>query len=127
MQVAVAEVGSPSKVTSRARRFTPQGAVILGQLLERFTFADTGSVLIDWSDELGNQQVPNPYPVMYVRASKRLPYDKQPYVNVEVRLDVEDLFGNDNVTADNLVEVVMQMESAMLQEIEKRRNADVPD
>lgn len=123
MQVEVGEVGERPSVITKARRNAPQGVVAIGQTLERFTFADLGYVLLDWDDSMERQDVPNPIPVIYVAATKRLPYEVNPYVKVEVRIDVEDVFGTtDDITAANIVEIVAEMERKMEETIARRES-----
>lgn len=123
MEVFAAELGDRPAILTKARRNAPQGVIAIAQTLERFGFADTGYVLLDWSDVSARQEVPDSavIPVLYIKASKRLQYEKQPWVNVEVRLDVEDIFGgSDDITATSIVEVVAEMERKMLGEIARR-------
>ncbi len=121
MEAVAFETGLPSKVTTNARRFARQGAVILAELLEHCSFADTSSVIIDWDDSFNRQPEGAAKPVMYVVAVKEIrAVEVNPFVRVEVRLDIEDLFGNDNITAENLVGLVSEMETSMNEAIAKR-------
>lgn len=124
MDVQVIEAGNRSTVTSKARRFAPQGVIVLGQLLERMEFADNAFVALDWSNELGLNPSGDTKPIVYVRVAKRTFFDKKPVITTEVRLDVEDLFGTDSMTAENLLMVVQQIADKMQLEIFRRKSDD---
>jgi hypothetical protein len=105
-----------------ARRFAPQGARLLAETLGHMNFATDGIVIIDWQNKLGLQPKEVAKPVMIVRAAKVVPeFLTNNMVTVEIRLDIEDLFGNDEVTADNLLDAVQQMAKKMEETIQRRK------
>jgi len=87
-------------------------------------FADNAFVALDWSNELGLNPSGDTKPIVYVRVAKRTFFDKKPVITTEVRLDVEDLFGTDSMTAENLLMVVQQIADKMQLEIFRRKSDD---
>jgi hypothetical protein len=69
-------------------------------------FADVASIALDWSNELGLQPDEAWKPVILVETIK---FVGERRLVVSVRLDVEDLFGNDEIIAEDFVEIVKQM------------------
>lgn len=118
MNVIAAEYGTRPIVLTNARRFAPQGLRVLADLLERFQFADVGAVVLDWSNVLNRQPDEVAKPVMIVQTVK---FVGDRNLEVEVRLDVDDVFGRDEITAEHLVDVVHSMESKTLEEMEAYR------
>jgi hypothetical protein len=119
MEVMVQEVGDRPVLLTNSRRFAPQGAVILGQLLERFRFADYGFVTLDWSNELGLQPEAIAKPIVLVETVKRVG-DRWLRVSSQP-LDVEQTFGMDEITADDLFSIVKSLEEKTLYEIERSK------
>lgn len=122
MNVVAVEVGDRPSIFSKARRYAPRGVKRLGELLGEMDFADNGFVTLDWTNSLKLQPDEASIPVVIIRASKRVPAIVSPdnLCTVEVRLDVEDLFGNDNITASILMDIVQSMGDSMRDAIEKR-------
>jgi hypothetical protein len=69
-------------------------------------FADVASIALDWSNELGLQPEEAWKPVILIETIK---FVGERRLVVSVRLDVEDLFGNDEIIAEDFVEIVKQM------------------
>lgn len=118
MHVIAAEYGDRPLVWTKARRFAPQGLRVLADVLERFEFADVGAVVLDWSNVLERQPDEAAKPIIIVQTVK---FVGPKNLQVEVRLDVDDIFGNDDITAENLLDVVQQMERKTDAEMEAYR------
>lgn len=116
MKVIAAEYGVRPIVWTKARRFAPQGLRVLADLLERFEFADIAACVLDWSNVLQRQPDEAAKPVLIVQTVKFVD-DKN--LEVEVRIDVDDVFGGDEIDADNLVDIVHQLEQKTLTEMER--------
>lgn len=110
-------MGNRPSLWTNARRYAPVGARELGEMLERFGFADFATVVLDWSNETGLQPEEAYKPVIIVDTFRHVGHRT---LTVRVRLDVEDLFGNDEVTADMLLDVVSDMEKKTLSELERK-------
>jgi hypothetical protein len=95
---------------------------VLADLLGRFDFADVATVSLDWSNVLGRQPDEIAIPILYVEVVKFHADAGNNKLAVEVRLDVEDLFGNDSITAQQLVEIVQQIRESMERAIALRVN-----
>lgn len=105
-----------------ARRFAPQGATLLAQTLEHMNFATDGMVIVDWENQTGLQPEEVAKPVIIVRAAKVVPeFATNNMVTVEIRLDIENLFGSDEITAANLLDAIQQMAVKMEQTIARRK------
>lgn len=120
MNVVAIEFGDRPFLMTKARRFAPEGAKLLAEVLERMKFADDGVVIVDWSNQLGLQPEEVAKPVLLVRTAKLFP-DINKTLTVEVRLDIEDTFGHDEMTADILLGIIQQMEDKMLSTIERAK------
>lgn len=122
MKVIAGELGDRPSVLTRARRFAPEGLRVLADLLGRLDFADTASVVLDWENVLGRQPDEVAIPVIIAQVSKRVTSVTSPnnVLTIEVRLDVEDLFGNDAITANHLVDIVQGMREKMDSSIAQR-------
>jgi hypothetical protein len=115
MKVVAAELGNRPLVWTKARRFAPQGLQILADLFEHFEFADVASIALDWSNVLELQPEEVAKPVIVIETIK---FVGEMRLTVQVRLDVDSLFGNDEVTANDLVMVIQNMESKTLEALE---------
>lgn len=119
MKVIAGEVGTRPFLLTKARRFAPQGMQVLADVLENLDFADLGSLVLDWSNVLELQPADAVKPVLIIEAIKFVG-DKR--LTVQVRLDVDDLFGNDELIADDLYEIINSIKNKMLSELEANRD-----
>ncbi len=119
MNVVAVELGTRPFLMTKARRFAPEGAKLLAEVMEHMQFAEDGIIIVDWANQLGLQPDEVAIPVMVVRTSKTVPEAANKTLTVEVRLDIEDTFGHDEMTANILLDIVQQMEDKMLSTIER--------
>ena len=120
MNVVAVELGDRPVLFTKSRRFAPEGVKVLAELLGHLQFATDGIIILDWSNQLDLQPEAVAIPVVVVRTIKFFPEFDQS-LTVEVRLDVEDLFGNDNVTPAELLDTVHAIEAKFLAAVESRR------
>ena len=113
MQVIAKEEGNRPALMTKARRFAPAAVVHLGRLLEQEKFADTAVILLDWNGDLGwdDSQGPMPHdmktPAIHVIVEKDYPQFKtNNTLTMTQRLEIEEMFGDDNATPDDLQIVV---------------------
>jgi len=116
VNVVAVELGERPLVFTKARRFAPEGVKILAELLGHMKFADDGIVVLDWSNATGRQPEEVAVPVVFVSAVKRV---GERFLTVEVRLDVEDTFGRDELVADDFINIIRSMEDKMNSTIER--------
>lgn len=107
MNVVAVELGTRPFILTKARRFAPEGVKLLAETLGHMQFAEDGMVVLDWSNETARQPQEVAKPVIFVTALKRY---KERTLTVEVRLDVEELFGSDNIVAEDFLHVIRSME-----------------
>jgi hypothetical protein len=124
LKVTASERGSRPDLMTKARIIAPQAAVYLAKLLEDEVFADEALIVIDWSGDIGwSGDGPMPeelkLPVMYVASRKWYPQFNQS-LTVDYKLELEDFFGKDNATKDDLHEVVENMRNKTW-DMEKQR------
>lgn len=124
MKVIVAERGSRPSALTKARIIAPQAVIFLGKQLEDKAFADIANVVIDWDGDLAwNGPEPMPedmrQPVVIVEVHKYYPQINR-WLRVDYKLDLEDFFGQDNATSDDLFEVIENLERKVREEEAKR-------
>jgi len=119
VNVIAGEYGNRPAVLSKARQFAPAGVRILADTLEHFSFADVGSIALDWSNALGLQPKEAHKPVIVIETIKFVG-DRR--LTVQVRLDVDDLFGNDEIVADDFIRIIQQMEQKTAEQVKERMN-----
>lgn len=122
MNVVAVELGERPFILTKSRRFAPSGAKLLAETMEHFGFAEDGIIILDWSNQTGMQPDEVARPVLIVRTGKKVPEVDNRYLTVEVRLDVEDLFGNDEIMASDFLDIIKQMEDKMLSTISQARS-----
>lgn len=125
MNVRVAEVGQRPFGLTSARKYAPAGAAIIGEVLGAAEFADYAEVVLDWTNELRLQPDEVAKPVLMIATVRRFP-DLSPPDNVltiTVRLDVDDLFGNDEITAAAIHDIVREMEEYSNEATQRRLSA----
>ncbi len=120
MNVVAVELGERPVLFTKSRRFAPEGVKVLAELLGHLQFATDGIIILDWSNQLDLQPDAVAIPVVVVRTIKFFPEFDQS-LTVEVRLDVEDLFGNDSITPGELLDTVHAIEAKFLAAVESRR------
>lgn len=116
MNVVAVEVGNRPPVFTKARRFAPQGVKVIASTLEHFTFADDALIVLDWSNETERQPADEHKPVVFISTMKKVGGRT---LTVEVRLDVEDTFGRDEIMAEDFLTIIRSMEDKTLMEVER--------
>ena len=111
MNVAAVEMGDRPTVFTKARRFAPEGVKVLAELLGHFDFADGAVIVLDWDNSTGRQPDDAHYPVVFITVVKSV--GPEQFARVEVRLDVEDTFGRDEIMAEDFVVIVQSLEKKM--------------
>jgi len=123
LNIAAVELGERPVLFTNARRFAPEGVKVLGEVLSHMEFATDGIIILDWTNQLNEQHDAIAIPVLVIRVAKVFPeFGEGAMLTVEVRLDVEDLFGQDSVTAENLLDITQQIEQKFLATLDARRN-----
>lgn len=107
MQVIAAELGHRPVLLTKARRFAPEGVRVLTDLLSRYEFADAASIVLDWDNVLLMQPPEVAKPFVLVRTHN---FVEGRRLDMEIRLDVEDLFGNDAAIAEDFIEIIHSLE-----------------
>jgi hypothetical protein len=125
MKVAAAERGERPKVLTKSRKIAPQASIYLAKALEDKTFADSALIVIDWIGDFnwqGSGPMPEELrlPAMIIIVEKRVPGVGQ--MKIEIPLELEDMFGQDNASKDDLDWIVMSLEDHVVSEIQKRRS-----
>ena len=111
MRVIATEVGTRPYLMTKARRFAPQGIRVLADTFERFTFADSAIIVLDWSNVLGLQPEQAAKPIVAILTEK---FHDGRWLNVSLNVDVEETFGNDDFMANDIIEVIKIMEQKTL-------------
>ena len=124
MRVLVTERGERPDLLTKARVIAPQAAKFLADRLEPQTFADQAVIVLDWSgDYHWTADVPMPeelkLPAMYIIVEKWFPQIEQ-WLKVDLALDIEDMFGRDDATADDLEEVGKQLAEKVSSERQRK-------
>lgn len=107
MNVVAVELGDRPAILTYSRRFAPEGVKLIAELLGHMQFADDGIVVLDWSNVTNRQPQEVAKPVVFISALKRV-HDKT--LTVEVRLDVDDTFGRDQITAEDFLVIIKSLE-----------------
>lgn len=122
MEVEVVEMGDRPLTLTKARRFAPAGARVLGEVLGQMEFADGAAVVVDWSNALGQLPPDAVIPVLHVRVVKRLrEYTERNVLYVDARLDIEDIFGGDNITAESIRDIVNELREKVEEQVQLRK------
>lgn len=122
MKVDAVEMGERPAAWTLARRYAPAGTKVLAELLEQQDFADIGLIVLDWSNQI--EAVPDEAakPVLHIRVYKHLSeYTVNNTLRVDARLDVEDVFGNDEMSAEVMVDLVRELRDKVEQQVTMRR------
>lgn len=118
MKVIAGEYGRRPLVMTPSRLYAPQGLRFLTDAFAAKEFADVASIALDWSNELGLQPDEAWKPVLLIETIK---FVGEKRLVVTVRLDVDDLFGGDNIVSDDLWRIVNQMEDKTERELADAR------
>lgn len=122
MQVEAIELGDRPVIFSRARRYAPAGAKAFAELLEKYDFADDAYLVLDWSNDLGTVPEEVGKPMLHIKIRKKLAeYSVNNVLTIDERLDVDDVFGNDEVTAEVIVELVQELRNKVAEQVALRR------
>lgn len=122
MIVRVAEMGNRPAMWTKARRFAPAGAQQFGETLGHLQFADAAMIVLDWSNVLAKMPSDVARPILYISVAKKLPeYETNNLLRVDCRLDVDDTFGGDNVTAEVIVDIIRELEETVTKKVAQRR------
>lgn len=124
MKVLVVENGERPNLFTKARTIAPQAATYLANILEDEVFADTAGIVIDWTGSIGwsgDGPVPDglKQEIMWVEVVKHYPQNGQT-LRVDYKLDLDDFFGRDNATGEDLHEIVENLRAKVYAE-EKRK------
>lgn len=112
MQVEMQEMGERPRVVTAARMFAPQAMRKVADLLRQEQWADKAFVYLDWSDVLDLQPEGAPViPVLIAQVVKSFP--GRGALRTEYRLDVDDAFGKDQMTADILLDMVRGLQESI--------------
>lgn len=111
MIVEVHETGARPRLLTKARRFAPQAAHAMANYLQTREFAGKVFLVLDWSNETGQLPSDAVKPVLYVQAVRDVPEKGQ--LRVELRFDVDDIFGRDSMTPTILVDLCHDLEEAV--------------
>lgn len=110
--VTVKEVGSRPTFTTPARVNAPQGAKVLADMLHASGVCDRAILMIDWDgDSLWDTQSKGPMPkeikkpIFVVYADKYFS-EVNRYAYIEIPIDIEDAFGQDNFSNTVAAELV---------------------
>lgn len=118
MNVVAVEMGERPIIMTKARRFAPEGVKVLAETLGHMQFAEDGMVVLDWSNQTGRQPDEVAKPVVFVTTVKRV---GERFLTVEVRLDVEDLFGRDEIMAEDFLVIIRSIEDKVNASIERAK------
>ena len=126
MQVDAIELGERPVIFSRARRYAPAGAKAFADLLAKHDFADNAFIVLDWKNQLGQVPTEVGKPMLHIRVRKILrEYSTNNILTVDSRLDVDDVFGNDEVTAEVIVDLVQELRNTVAEQVAVRRQSSV--
>ena len=103
--------GTPPRIMTKQRRFAPQAVHAMANYLQTREFAGKAFVVLDWSNDTGQLPADAVRPVLYVQAVRDVPGKGQ--LRVELKFDVDDIFGSDSMTPTILVDVCHDLEEAV--------------
>lgn len=122
MDVTVSEMGERPVTLTKSRRFAPAGAKVLGEVLGQMQFGDRAEVVLDWSNSFGLMPAEVAKPLLLVSVTKRFPqFEDKNILTVYDKLDVDDLFGGDNMTAESIRDIVNALRDKMEFAFEQRK------
>lgn len=124
MKVLVTERGETDAIITKSRVVAPKAVEYLSKLFEAETFADSAVIVIDWLGDMtwnGEGDMPQELrtPAMVVFTEKWY-HDINSRLKVDLVLDLEEFFGADNASKDDLHEVVQILHDRVREEEAKR-------
>jgi hypothetical protein len=114
MKAIVREAGYRPAVANMARLNAPQGAKVLADLLAEESFADMSIITLDW---VGDGYTP----VMTIFTVKWFPEYGGQRLEHEWNVDLDDAFGQDNMTNSTLRQMVVDLREVFEKTVESRR------
>lgn len=111
MIVETHETGTRPRLLTKARRFAPQAMHAMANYLQQRGFAGKVFLVLDWSNETGQLPPDAIKPVLYVQAVRDV--EDKGQLRVELRFDVDDIFGSDSMTPTILVDLCHDLEEAV--------------
>ncbi len=126
MKVIAVEKGQRPALMTKGRTIAPQAAKFLASILEDKVFADSAIIMIDWAGDFGwegDGPMPDELrtPIMFVATEKWYP-QWNARLTVDYKLELEDFFGADNATSDDLHEVVENLEKKVHEQEAQKSN-----
>ena len=124
MKVIAVERGNRPATLTKARAVAPQAAKVLGSLLEDHVFADSAIIMIDWNGDFawgGDGPMPEDLkmPIMFIATEKWYPQWSE-RLTLDYVLDLEDFFGADEATSDDLHQIVANLHARALEMEQKK-------
>lgn len=120
MRVKSWEEGNRPTILTRARQQAPQARAAMTQMLASQDWAHMAFIVLDWtgliafidgdgrSQDLPPGALDKSLPVMYIQVIKSMPQYGGSIV-VEHRLDIDDVFGGNVITGDDLAGLILQL------------------
>ncbi len=120
MKVIAVEKGERPALMTKARTIAPQAVKYISSLLEDEVFADSAILVIDWVGDMGwsgDGPMPDEFklPILFVAVEKWYP-QWNARLTVDYKLELEDFFGADNATKDDLHEVVENLRTKVYEQ-----------
>lgn len=108
--VRVVELGYRPAIITPARRNAPQAATMIGELLGQRRFGELASVVLDWSNELGQMPSEVAKPIIYMELTRWFPEKGEGvHLTVQGRIDVDDVLGQDVLTRSLIEDLVNEL------------------
>jgi hypothetical protein len=123
VKIISVERGDRPATMTRARIIAPQAVKFLSSLLEDEAFADKAAIVIDWRGDMawsGEGEMPDDLkqPALLIEVTKT--YPGVGTLTVPWILDLEDLFGQDNATSNDLYEIVNVLRERVFSEEQRK-------
>lgn len=119
MIVETNELGNRPRLFTKQRAFAPQAMHEMAKYLSRMEFAGKAFLVLDWDNVTGQLPADAVVPVLYFQTVKDVPGRGQ--VRVEMKFDVDDIFGKDSMTPTILVDLVHDMKEAVEKAVKEKR------
>lgn len=122
MFVSIKEVGTRPALLTKARMNAPQGAKAIADTIYDSNICDRAILMIDWDgDSLWDTASKGPMPEEMKRPLFIIYADKyysnvNRYASIEIPLDMEEVFGQDNFTR----EIAMELAQHIKEEFERK-------
>jgi len=122
MAVRVFEYGNRPAVLTRARRFAPEAARAIGEIMGQKRVGDLGIVVVDWCNQLGQQPSDIAKPILHLQVIKDYG-DTGQSLMVESRIDVDEVFGApDFIDRSLLADLVQELYEKIASEEARKGN-----